>query len=102
MKSPYSLVATAIGWILDVRPFEERRLSLPDADAHRRHAVTAAAPPELVQQRHDETGAAHPEGMADRDRSAVHIHLLLVEPKLADDGEALGRERLVQLDEIDL
>jgi hypothetical protein len=40
--------------------------------------------------------------MAERDCSAVHIHLLGVEAEVADHGEALRRERLVQLDEVDV
>src|SRR6266540_4164990 len=50
----------------------------------------------------DEPRPAHSEWMAERDRAAVHVHLLLVDPELADDGEALRRKRLVQLDEVDL
>ena len=37
-----------------------------------------------------------------RDRAAVHVHLLVVEAELADDREALRRERLVQLDEVEV
>src|SRR6266511_879687 len=40
--------------------------------------------------------------MPKRDRAAVHVHLLLVETELTDDGEALRGERFVQLDEVDL
>src|SRR5438552_16475193 len=40
--------------------------------------------------------------MAERDRTAVHVHLLRVEAELADHEEALRRERLVQLHEVDL
>ena len=80
---------------------EQRRLALPHADAHRRQAVAAAPPPELVEQRHDEPRAAHPERMAERDRAAVDVHPLLVDPELAEHGERLRRERLVQLDEVE-
>ena len=55
-----------------------------------------------MQERDDEARAAHPERMAERDRAAVDVHLLGVEAELADHGEALRRERLVQLDEVDL
>src|SRR5438105_9676241 len=40
--------------------------------------------------------------MTERNRTAVHVHLLLVEAELADDCEALRRERLVQLHQVDL
>ena len=81
---------------------EERGLALADADAQRREPVTAAPPAQLVEERHDEPRAAHAERVAERDRAAVHVHALRVEPELADHREALRRERLVQLDEIDL
>ena len=42
-----------------------------------------------------------PSGWPMRDRAAVHVHLRRVEPELADDGEALRGERLVQLDEVE-
>src|SRR3954469_7287809 len=35
-------------------------------------------------------------------RAAVHVHLLVVQAELADDGEALGRERFVQLHEVEV
>ena len=40
--------------------------------------------------------------MTDRDRAAVHVHLRRVEPQLPDDGDALRRERLVQLDQVEV
>src|SRR2546421_6840430 len=81
---------------------KEPGLPLADAHAEGRQAVTAVAASELVEERDHETGAAHPERMAERDRAAVHVHLLLVQAELADDDETLRRERLVQLHEIDL
>ena len=69
--------------------FEERRHTLPHAYTERREPVPAVAPAQLVQQRHDETGAAHPERVPERDRATVHVDSLLVETELADDREAL-------------
>src|SRR2546430_8574896 len=40
--------------------------------------------------------------MPDCDGTAVDVHSLLVEAQLPDHGEALGRERFVQLHEIEL
>src|SRR5204862_355370 len=74
---------------------EERSLPLADADAERREAVAPVAAAQLVEERDDEARAAHAEWMADRDGPAVDVHLLLVEPQLAHDGEALRRECLV-------
>src|SRR5213595_951920 len=58
---------------------EERRLPLADPHAEGRQAVATAAPSELVKERHHQTGTAHPERVAERDRTAVHVHLLLVQ-----------------------
>src|SRR5438477_487498 len=82
--------------------FKKRRLALSHAHAESGEAVAAAAAAELVEEAHDEPRAAHPEGVAERDRAAVHVHLLRVETELADHDEALGGERLVQLDEIEV
>ena len=81
---------------------EECSLPLADADAHRREAITPPATAKLVQQRGDEPGAAHAQRVPDRDCAAVDVHPLLVEPELPHDGEALRRERFVQLDQIEL
>ena len=40
--------------------------------------------------------------MADRDRAAVHVDALLVEPELADAREHLAREGLVELDAVEV
>ena len=45
------------GWWL-----EQCRLALAHADAERREPVPAAPAAQLVQERDDQTGAAHPEG----------------------------------------
>src|SRR5439155_24456972 len=71
-------------------------------DAQRGQSVAATTTAQLVEECHDETGAAHAERMADRDRTAVHVHELRVEAELADDHEALRGECLVQLDEVDV
>src|SRR5581483_5601591 len=81
---------------------KQRRLTLADADAQGGEAEPAVAAAQLVEERDDEAGAAHAEGMAERDRTAVDVHLFLVEPELADDGEGLRGEGLVELDQVDL
>ena len=53
-----------------------------------------------MQERDDEPRAAHPERVAERDRAAVHVHLLGVESELVDADEGLRGEGLVELDEI--
>jgi hypothetical protein len=56
---------------------------------------------ELVQERDDEARAAHSERMAERDRAAVDVHLLGVEPSSRITAGSATRS-LVQLDEVDL
>src|SRR5207253_8990495 len=83
-------------------PLENRRLALSDSDAKGREPVAPTPPPELVEQRDDEPRTAHPKGMAHRDRAPVYVHAPGVEPELANHLERLGRERLVQLDEVEI
>ena len=90
------------GLTISAGPLEQRRLALADPDAQRREAVAAAAPAQLVHQRHHQPRAAHPQRMAERDRSAVDVDALGVDSQLAHDGHALRRERLVQLDQVDV
>src|SRR3954454_21717649 len=80
------------------RVLDHRGKALADADAERRDSVAPAAAAQLVHQRRHQAGAGAAERMAERDRTAVHVELLLVDPQLLDAGEDLGGERLVQLD----
>src|SRR2546422_11559086 len=81
---------------------EQRGLSLAHSHTERRQPVPPAAAAELVQQGHDEPRAGHAQGMAERDRAAIHVHLLRIQAQLADDDEALRSEGLVQLDEVEV
>ena len=81
---------------------EQCGLALSDPDAERRQAVAAPAPAELVQERDDESRTAHPERVPDRDRTAVHVDLLLVEAEVAAHRQALRGKRLVELDEVEI
>src|SRR5262249_21133737 len=85
-----------------LRMLKQGNLPLSHAHTERGERVAPAAAAQLVEQRHDEPSAAHPERMSDGDRAAVDVHLVLVEPELANHDEALGSERLVQLDEVDV
>src|SRR5262245_32802833 len=82
--------------------FEDRRQALADADAHRRDPVAAAAAAELVKEGGGEAGAGAAERVAEGDRAAVDVEPLLVDPELADAGEDLRGEGLVELDQVDL
>src|SRR5215470_655668 len=82
--------------------FDDRRDSLPEADAHRLQSVALACPLELVEQRGHQLGARAAEGMAERDRAAVDVDPAHVRVILALPRQYHGRERLVDLDQIDL
>ena len=49
-----------------------------------------------------EAGAGAAERVAEGDRAAVDVEPLLVDAELADAGEDLGGEGLVELDQVDL
>ena len=59
---------------------------------------------QVVEQRVHDPRAGHPVGMAEGDRAAVRVQLVAerVDAELAADGKYLRRERLVQLDDVDL
>ena len=57
-----------------VHALDNRRNSLPDADAHRRKTVLRLAPPHLVNQPGQNFCPTRAERMAERDCAAIHIH----------------------------
>jgi hypothetical protein len=86
----------------DSNRFEDRGQALAYAYAHGCYAVPGAAAVELADEGGGETGAGAAEGVTEGDRAAVHVELLFVDAELADAGEDLGGEGLVQLDQVDL
>src|SRR6185503_2259677 len=82
--------------------FDDHRVALAAARADRRAAEPAAAAPQLVDERHQDAGAAGADRVAERDRAAVHVHLGLVELKHAHRVERDRGERLVDLEQVDL
>src|SRR6266849_2658754 len=61
---------------------ENGRGSLTAAHAHCHHPVARAATAHLAEELHGELGAGSAEGMAERNRAAVHVDALLVHPQL--------------------
>src|SRR3954470_7220790 len=72
------------------------------ADAHRDDAVLGAAPLALEQDVAGHPGAGHPIRVADRDRAARDIQLVVGDAELVATVDRLARERLVELPEVDL
>ena len=85
------------------RPLDHDGDALAHADAHRwpgRSGPSSRCSPctSVV----SDARAAGAERVPQRDRAAVHVHLRRVQAELADAGERLGRECLVQLDQVDV
>src|SRR5579884_412070 len=78
--------------------------SLAHPDAHGRERELAAVPLQLLGRGERKPRARHAERMAERDRTAVWVHLRRVvrKSKLAKDGQRLRRERLVELDHVEV
>ena len=81
---------------------EQSRRAHAAADAHRHEPSAAAALAELVDELRRELRARRAERMTERDRAAVDVHFLLRNPELAHDRDDLRRERLVELDQVDV
>src|SRR5919108_1888659 len=82
--------------------FDDHGVALAAARADRRAAEPAAAAAELVHERHQDARAAGPDRVAERDRTAVHVHLRLVHAEHPHRVERDRRERLVDLEQVDV
>src|SRR5436190_4999209 len=87
-----------------LHPFGRERDSLADTDAHGGECELAAVALQLFGRGQREAGARHAERVAERNRAAIGIHARVVisDSKLAKDGEPLGSEGLVQLDDVEV
>src|SRR3954451_7461619 len=80
--------------------FKQAGAALAAADAHRHHAPLGLAPASLLQDVARQTRARHAKGVADRDRAAVDVVLLGIDPELVTGIQALAGERLVEFPKI--
>ena len=85
-----------------LRALEERDDALADADAERRQPVAAVAAASSWSSETTRRAPLIPSGCPSAIAPPFTLTLLLVEAELADHGDALRRERLVQLDEIEV
>src|SRR5437016_6017146 len=83
-------------------PLKDGDVGLAAALAHGDHAVPAAGPHQGVQQRGEQPRAGGAERMAQCDRTAADVDPGQVRPGLPLPGQHDRRERLVDLDEVDL
>src|SRR5688572_7492787 len=81
---------------------EQPRRTHPAADAHGHDDVLDAAAAPLDQRMSDEARPAHAERVPDRDRAAVDVEPLVVDPETIATVERLHGEGLVQLPEPDI
>ena len=56
----------------------------------------------FVHEVRDDPGTARSRGVAQGDRTAVHVRLLAIQPELFLTAQELGRKRLVDLDAVDV
>src|SRR4029450_3391596 len=87
---------------LAIDPLDDRGDALSHADAHRRQTVATAGPGKLGDEHRDEAGPAHAEGVSERDGAPVDVDLGHVQAELADGGDRLAGEGLVELDEVEV
>ena len=85
-------------------PLQRQRDALADADAHGGQAPAPAAPAEFDGDVGGEPRAGHAERMAIGDRAAVRVDVLGIvgEAELAQAGERLAGEGLVELDQVEI
>src|SRR6185503_7857269 len=95
-------IRTTAWTVISSGPFEDDGEPLPAGDAERREAERGAAFPHLVCQRQQDPRAAHPDRMAEGDPASEEVQPVPVELQLAFARDHLCRERLVDLDQIDV
>src|SRR5918996_3830762 len=88
--------------LLSAVHLDDHGVALAPTGADGGHAEPAPAPPQLVHERHQDARAAGADRVAERDRAAVHVHLRLVDAEHAHRVERHRRERLVDLEQVDL
>src|SRR5438105_10815211 len=84
-------------------PLDDHGHALAAADAHRLEADRLVEGLEVVDQGAHDPGARHAERVPQGDGPAVGVELVLdVDAELVADGQDLGGERLVELDDVDV
>src|SRR6476620_3717786 len=72
------------------------------ADAQARDALLRVALAHLVEQSHQDAATRRTDRVTDRDRTAVDVDLARVPAHLVVDGAGLRRERLVDLEQVEV
>src|ERR1700722_19617891 len=82
--------------------FEQPGSPHSTADAHRHDGISGFPPPPFDQRMTRQPGAGHAVGVADRDRTAVDIEFLRIDPEFIAAVDDLHRKGFVELPEIDI
>src|SRR4051794_25229508 len=82
--------------------FENDGVALATAGADRGHPEPTAAAAQLVHERAEDPRAGRADRVAERDRPAIHVHLRVVDAEHAHGVERDRRERLVDLEQVDV
>src|SRR6202165_5870762 len=82
--------------------FDDQRIALAATATERGRADVQAPPLQLVGERQHQTRAARTDGMAERNRAAVHVDPLLVQLEHPGCVEGDRRERFVDLDQVEV
>src|SRR3954470_22892517 len=83
-------------------PFDHHGHALATAHAHGLETELLVVETKAVDQRGGDARAGHAERMAHRDRAAVDVQLVDVDAEILRGRQHLRRERLVDLDEVDV
>src|SRR6185437_10323755 len=82
---------------------EDRGHALAAADAHGLQQVAAVPSAQFAQAGSQHPGAGGADGVAERDTGSVDVELVwFVPPPAGQHGENLDRERLVELDQVNV
>src|SRR5437016_257413 len=87
---------------ISIRILEEHRNSLPTANAGRGDSIAQFRVTEFTRERKSEPDAGGRQRMPNRNRAAIHIEFVAVDPQLALHSDELRGKRFVDLESIDL
>src|SRR4051812_39630122 len=101
------MVRTAIRRLMNMaaatsKPFENACGAHAAADTHAHKAVAGRAAPHLIEERRGQPAPGAAEGVPERPRTAVDVHLLFIERQFAEACQHLCRKRFIKLDQIDV
>src|SRR5579884_59215 len=82
--------------------FHDHRHTLAAANAKGSQAIAGITPLHLIEQGHEDAGAARTDGMPQRNRAAVHIELVPVETEFLAHSHRLRGEGLISFNQVDI